>query len=89
MALRVLLAMEPEFAYIAKDLAFISKDSSHQFNKNKRLWYTSMERKFLPQRQSEAMIKQMLQWTYVGVSKLIQTFSKTKYHVPGLKHLIE
>ena len=42
MALLVLLATEPEnpipeFTYIAEDLALISKDSSHQFNKNKRL----------------------------------------------------
>jgi hypothetical protein len=35
------------------------------------------------------MIKQMHQWTHLGVSKLIQTFSKTKYHVPGLNHLVE
>jgi hypothetical protein len=33
------------------------------------------------------MIKQMHKWTLLGVSKLIQTFSK--YHVPGLKHLVE
>ena len=44
MALLVLLATEPEFAYTAEDLALISKDSSHQFNKNKRLWYTSRKR---------------------------------------------
>jgi hypothetical protein len=31
----------------------------------------------------------MHQWTHLGVSKLIQTFSKIKYHVPGLKHLVE
>ena len=37
MALLVLLATEPEFAYTTEDLALISKDSSHQFNKNKRL----------------------------------------------------
>jgi hypothetical protein len=64
----------------------MSKDSSHQFNKNKRVGYTSKRKKILPQRQAEAMIKQMYQWTHLGVSKLIQTFSKTKYHVPGLKH---
>ena len=46
-------------------------------------------KKILPQRQAEAVIKQMHQWTHLGVSKLIQTFSKTKYHVPGLKHLLE
>jgi hypothetical protein len=40
----VLLAMEPEFAYVAEDLALISKDSSPTV-KNKRLWYTSKERK--------------------------------------------
>ena len=79
----------PEFTYTAEDLALIFKDSSHQFNKNKRLWYTSREKKILPQRQAEAMIKQMHQWTHLGVNKLIQTFSKTKYHVPGLKHLVE
>jgi hypothetical protein len=47
------------------------------------------EKKILPQRQAEATIKQMHQWTHLGVSKLIQTFSKAKYHVPGLKHLVE
>jgi hypothetical protein len=31
----------------------------------------------------------MHQWTHLGVSKLIQAFSKTKYHVPGLKRLVE
>ena len=46
-------------------------------------------KKILPQRQAEAVIKQMHQWTHLEVSKLIQTFSKTKYHVPGLKHLVE
>jgi hypothetical protein len=51
MALLVLLTMEPEnpipyFTYTAEDLALISKDSSNQFNKNKRLWYTSGKRKF-------------------------------------------
>ena len=45
MILLVLLATEPEFTYTAEDLALISKDSSHQFNKNKRLWNTSRERK--------------------------------------------
>ena len=94
MALLVLLATElkkpiPEFTYTAEDLALISKDSSHQFNKNKRLWSTTGGKKILPQRQAEAMIKQMHQWTHLGVNKLIQTFSKTKYHVPGLKHLVE
>jgi hypothetical protein len=44
MALLVFLAMEPEFAYTAEGLALISKDSSHQFNKNKRWWYTSRKR---------------------------------------------
>ncbi|XP_021038059.1 snRNA-activating protein complex subunit 2-like [Mus caroli] len=71
MALLVLLATEPEkpipeFTYIAEDLALISKDPRHQFNKNKRLWYTSREKKILPQRQAEAMIKQMQQWTHLG-----------------------
>lgn len=90
MALLVLLATEPEFNYTAEDLALISKDSSHQFNKNKRLWYTCRKKKkILPQRQAEAMIKQLHPWTRLGVSKLIQTFSKTKNHVPGLKHLPE
>ena len=46
-------------------------------------------KKILPQRQAEAVIKQMHQWTHLGVSKLIQIFSKPKYHVPGLKHLVE
>ena len=46
-------------------------------------------KKILPQRQAEAVIKQMHQWTHLGVSKLIQTFSKPKYHAPGLKHLVE
>jgi hypothetical protein len=46
-------------------------------------------KKILPQRQAEAVIKQMHQWTHLEVSKLIQSFSKTKYHVPGLKHLVE
>ena len=36
MALLVLLAMEPEFAYTAENLALISKDSNHQFNKKTR-----------------------------------------------------
>ena len=94
MALLVLLTMEPEnpipyFTYTAEDLALISKYFSHQFNKNKRLWYTSREKKILPQRQAEAMIKWMHQWAHLRVGKLIQTFSKTKYHVPGLKHLVE
>ena len=36
------------------------------------------------------MIKQTHQWTHLGVNKLsIQTFSKTTYHVPGLKRLVE
>ena len=88
MTLPVLLAMEPgkpipKFTYTAEDLA------SHQFNKNKRLWYTSEGKKILPQRQAEAMIKQMHQWTHLGVSNLIQTFSKTKYHMPGLKYFVE
>jgi hypothetical protein len=47
MALLVLLATEPEFTCTAKDLALISKDSSHQSNKNKRLWYTSKGKKIL------------------------------------------
>jgi hypothetical protein len=41
----VLLAMEPEFAYISEDLALISKDSSHTSRRKKschkdkqRLW---------------------------------------------------
>ena len=46
-------------------------------------------KKILPQRQAEAVIKQTHQWTPFGVSKLNQTFSKPKYHVPGLKHLVE
>ena len=46
-------------------------------------------KKILPQGQAEAVIKQLHQWTHLGVSKLIQTFSKAKYHVPGLKHLTE
>ena len=46
-------------------------------------------KKILPQRQAEAMIKQMRQWTHLDISKLIQIFSKTKYHMPGLKHLVE
>ena len=46
-------------------------------------------KKILPQRQAEAVIKQMHQWTHLEVSKFIQTFSKPKYHVPGLKHLVE
>jgi hypothetical protein len=53
------------------------------------MWHTSGGKKILPQRQAEAMIKQMHQWTHLWVSKLIQTFSKTKYHVPGLKHTVE
>ena len=60
MILLVLLATEPEFTYTAEDLALISKDSSHQFNKNKRLWYTSGEKKILPQRQAEAMINRCI-----------------------------
>jgi hypothetical protein len=65
MALLVLLATEPEnpipeFTYIAENLALISKDPSHQFNKNKRLWYTSGEKKILPQRQAEAMINRCI-----------------------------
>lgn len=48
MALLVLLATEPEFNYTAEDLALISKDSSHQFNKNKRLWYTCRKKKENP-----------------------------------------
>jgi hypothetical protein len=43
------------------------------------------EKKILPQREAEAVIKQMHHWTHLGVGKLIQTFSKTKYHVLGLK----
>lgn len=39
--------------------------------------------------QAEAMVKQIYQWTHLGVSKLIQTFSKTKYYVTGLKYLVE
>ena len=46
-------------------------------------------KKILPQRQAKAVIKQMHQWTHLEVSKLIQTFSKPKYHAPGLKHLVE
>jgi hypothetical protein len=46
MALLLLLAMELEFTYTAEDLALISKYFSHQFNKNKRVWYTSRRRKF-------------------------------------------
>jgi hypothetical protein len=48
MALLVLLATELKVAYTAEDLALISKDSNHQFNKNKRLWYTSEGKKILP-----------------------------------------
>jgi hypothetical protein len=88
MALLVLLATEHEFAYTTEDLSLISKDSSHQFNKNKRLIHLQ-GKKILPQRQAEAVIKQMNQWTHLEVSKLIQTFSKPKYHVPGLKHLVD
>ena len=39
-------------------------------------------KKILPQRQAEAV-------THLKVSKLIQTFSKPKYHLQGLKHLVE
>jgi hypothetical protein len=46
-------------------------------------------KKISPQKQAEAVIKQMHQWTHLEVSKFIQTFSKPKYHVPGLKHLVE
>ena len=56
MALLVLLATEPEFVYTTEDLSLISKDS-HQFNKNKGLWYTYRGKKILPQRQAEAVIK--------------------------------
>ena len=45
--------------------------------------------KILPQEAAKTMIKQMHQWTHLGLSKLIQTISKTKYYVPGLKHLVE
>lgn len=56
----------------------------------KRLWYTSRGKKILLQfLQTEAMVKQMHQWTHLRVSKLIQTFSKTKYYVTGLKYLVE
>lgn len=56
----------------------------------KRLWYTSTRKKILLQfLQAEGMVKQMHQWTHLGVSKLIQTFSKTKYYVTGLKYLVE
>lgn len=55
----------------------------------KRLWYTSTGKKILLQKQAKAMIKQMHQWTHLGVSKLIQTSSKTKYYVTGLKCLME
>jgi hypothetical protein len=48
MTLLVLLATEPKFAYTAEDLTLISKDYSYQFNKNKRLWYTSRGKKILP-----------------------------------------
>ena len=89
MALLVLLATELKVAYTAEDLPLISKDSSHQFNKKKELWYTSREKKILPQRQAEAMIKQMHQWTHLEICNLMQTFFKTKYHVPGLKHLVD
>jgi hypothetical protein len=37
MTLLMLLTMEPEFAYTTEDLSLISKDYTHQFNKNKRL----------------------------------------------------
>jgi hypothetical protein len=46
-------------------------------------------KKILSQMQAEATIKQMHQTTHLGVKKLIPTFSKTKYHVPGLKYLVE
>ena len=35
------------------------------------------------------MTRQMHQWTHLGVSKLIQTALKSKYYIPGLKHLVE
>ena len=78
-ALLVLLAAEPmkpapEFKYMAEGLSLISKDPSHQFNVDKGLWYTSAGKKILPQKQAEAMIKQMHQSTHLGVSKLIQAF---------------
>lgn len=55
----------------------------------KGLWYTSTGKKILPHKQTEAMIKQMHQWTHLGVNKLIQMFSETKYYVTGLKYLVE
>lgn len=55
----------------------------------KRLWYDSMGKYILLQKQAEAMIRQMHQWTHLGVSKLIQMFSKTKYYVTAVKYLVE
>ena len=83
------LKAQPQVYLRSRGLSPHFQRSSHQFNKNKGLWYTSIRKKFLPQTQAEAMIKWMHQWAHLRVGKLIQTFSKNKYHVPGLKHLVE
>jgi hypothetical protein len=35
------------------------------------------------------MMRQMHQWTHLGVSKLTQSALRPKYYIPGLKHLVE
>lgn len=50
---------------------------------------TPSGKRILPQEQAKAMIKQVHQWTHLGVSKLTQTALSSKYHISGLKHLVE
>ena len=71
--------VDPKFKYRAEDLALIRKNHDYCFNENTGIWHTPEKKKILSQEAAKTMIKQIHQWT----------ISKTKYYVPGLKHLVE
>jgi hypothetical protein len=79
----------PKLWYSAEDLAIISRDPNNRFDLEKELWSVLSGKKILPEKQVWTMIRQMHQWTHLEVSNLTLSALRSKYYIPGLKHLVE
>ncbi|XP_057350014.1 uncharacterized protein LOC118926793 isoform X2 [Manis pentadactyla] len=77
------------YQYSPADLELISKDCTHYFDEQKRAWCTQDRKIILPQATAKAIIKQMHQWTHLGVQKLTQTVLNSGWYVPNLQQIAE
>lgn len=77
----------PPFQDTAEELILMAK-TEKDFDKDKGVWRIFLRKKILPQKETEAMVRQMYQWTHLGVKKLMTTALNTKFTRHGNKYLL-